>query len=253
MAQSGVGGIRIFDDFIGFEVPVAGTAAPATAPFFTPGGLRVVGQGLADSDSGVVGLDADGLNGVVRLTTTNEEQHSAGFTTSACFDMALNGGIMIEARVRFADLDTKEAYFGLTDVVTDGVGILEGEQISAAGTTLSLTASDLCGFYWSAELTDDEDWHGVYNGGTTTGATASGDVDLGDDAVAGEFQILKLTVGNDGTARWYIDGVLKQTVTGAVSTTTDLAVLLMVEAKTAAIESMDVDYVLIESNRDWTV
>jgi len=38
-----------------------------------------------------------------------------------------------------------------------------------------------------------------------------------------------------------------------VSTSTDLAVLLMVEAKGAAIEAMDVDYVLIESNRDWTV
>ena len=72
MAQSSEGRIRIFDDFIGFEVPVASTAAQATAPYFTPGGLRVVGQGLEDNDSGVVGLDADGLNGVVRLTTTNE-------------------------------------------------------------------------------------------------------------------------------------------------------------------------------------
>jgi hypothetical protein len=254
MAESGVGGLRIFDDFVGFEVPVASTAAQATAPYFTPGGLRVVGQGLEQNDSGVVGLDADGLNGVVQLISSAQAaEHSCGFTTNACFDMTLNGGIMIEARVRFADLDTKEAYFGLTDVVTNGVGILEGEQLTGASTTLTLTASDLCGFYLSAELTDDEDWHGVYNGGTTTGATTSTDVDLDADATAGEFQILKLTVGNDGTARWYVDGVLKQTVTGAVSTSTDLAVLLMVESKTAAVETMDVDYVLIESSRDWTV
>ena len=255
MAQSGVGGIRIFDDFIGFELPEGNTSAPATVPFFTPGGLRVVGQGLAEADSGVNGLDADGLNGVVQLQTTDETDHSVGFTTSKCFDMALNGGIMIEARVRFDDLDTKRAYFGLTDVVTDGVGIIKGEQMYGSGTTLTLTASDLCGFFIGSELTDDEDWHGVYNGGTTTGATTSTDVDLDADAVAGEFQILKLTVGNDGTARWYIDGVLKQTVTGAVSTTTDLAVLLMVEAQgtDAGGVVMDVDYVLIESSRDWTV
>jgi hypothetical protein len=187
-ANSGVGGLRIFDDFIGFEIPVS-----------------------------------------------------------------LNGGIMIEARVRFGDLDTKEAYFGLTDVVTDGVGIIEGEQIAGASTTLTLTASDLCGFYFSSELTDDEDWHGVYNGGSTTGETDSTAVDLDADATAGDFQILKLTVGNDGTARWYVDGVLKQTVKGAVSTSTDLAVLLMVEAKGSEVETMDVDYVLIESSRDWTV
>ncbi len=253
MAESGVGGIRMFDDFIGFEIPAASTAAPATAPYFTPGGLRVVGQGLADTDSGVLGLDSDGLNGVVRLTTTNEDKHSVGFTTNAVFDMALNGGISIEARVRFENLDTKAAYFGLTDVVTDGLGIIEAEQMVGATTTLTLTASDLCGFYLSSELTDDEDWHGVFNGGTTTGVTASGSVDLDSDAVAGEFQILKITVSNAGTARWYVDGVLKQTQTGAVSTTTDLAVLLMVETNTGAIETMDVDYILIESNRDWTV
>ena len=255
MAESGVGKISIFDDFVGFEVPEGGTAAPATVPFFTPGGLRVVGQGLAETDSGINGLDADGLNGVVQLQTTDEADHSVGFTTSKCFDMALNGGIMIEARVRFDDLDTKRAYFGLTDVVTDGVGVIKGEQMFGTGTTLTLTASDLCGFFIGSELTDDEDWHGVYNGGTTTGATPSTDVDLNDDAVAGEFQVLKLTVSNDGTARWYIDGVLLQTVTGAVSTTTDLAVLLMIDAvdTTAGGVVMEVDYDLIEANRDWTV
>ena len=252
MAQSSVGKIRIFDDFIGFEVPVASTAAQATAPYFTPGGLRVVGQGLETNDSGVVGLDSDGVNGVVRLTTTDDTEHSVGFTTNQSFSMSLNSGISIEARVRFENTDTKQVYFGLTDVVTNGVGILEGEQMVGAGTGITLTASDLCGFYLSAELTDDEDWHGVYNGGTTTGETTSTNVDLDADATAGEFQVLRLEVESNGTARWYIDGDLKQTVTGAVSTSTDLAVLLMVEAKGAAVEAMDVDYVLIETNRDWT-
>ena len=252
MAQSSVGRIRIFDDFIGFEVPVASTAAPATAPYFTPGGLRVVGQGLADTDSGVVCLDADGLNGVVRLTTTNETEHSAGFTTNSSFDMALNGGIGIEARVRFENTDTKQVYFGLTDVVTDGVGILEGEQMVGSGTAITLTASDLCGFMMTPDLTTDPaDWHGVYNGGTTTGETTSTSINFSDDAGT-DFQVLRLEVDSNGTARWYIDGDLKQTVTGAVSTSTDLAVLLMVEAKGNAIETMDVDYVLIETNRDWT-
>jgi len=251
MAQSSVGRIRIFDDFIGFEVPVASTAAPATAPYFTPGGLRVVGQGLEVNDSGVVGLDADGLNGVVRLTTTDETEHSVGFTTNSSFDMALNGGIGIEARVRFENTDTKQVYFGLTDVVTNGVGILEGEQMVGSGTAITLTSSDLCGFMMSADLTDATDWHGVYKGGSATASTTSTDVDL-DDVAGTDFQVLRLEVDSNGTARWYIDGDLKQTVTGAVSTSTDLAVLLMVEAKGAAVEAMDVDYVLIETNRDWT-
>jgi hypothetical protein len=121
------------------------------------------------------------------------------------------------------------------------------------GTTMTLTASDLCGFYLSAELTDDEDWHAVFNGGTTTGETDSTALDLNDDAVAGEFDVLRLEVGNNGTARWFLNGVLKKTQTGAVSTSTDLAVVLIVAAYGAAIETADVDYISITANRDWTV
>jgi hypothetical protein len=76
--------------------------------------------------------------------------------------------------------------------------------------------------------------------------------DLAVDAVAGEFDILKIEVGPSGTARFFVNGALKKTVKGAVSTTVDLAVVCMVEAKTAAIETVDVDYIEIKANRDWT-
>ena len=77
-------------------------------------------------------------------------------------------------------------------------------------------------------------------------------IDADDDAVAAEWQVLRLEIDTNGTARWYIDGVLKQTKTGAVSTTTVMGVCLGVEAKGAAIENLDVDYLLVQANRDWT-
>jgi len=247
MAQSEKGKIEIFEDFLGVEVAVAETAATDSI-----GDLRLIGQGIAETDSGAVSLESDGLNGVIQLTTTNEAEHTAGLTTAKCFDVGLMGTIVAEARVRFTDLDTKEFYFGFTDV-NDDTAILEGGNIHGATTTITLTASDLCGFFLSAELTDDEDWHMVYNGGATTGETTSTSIDADDDAVAGEFQVLRLEIDNNGTARWYIDGVLKQTVSGAVSTTTDLACMAMVEAKGAAVETVDIDYILVRANRDWTV
>ena len=146
---------------------------------------------------------------------------------------------------------SEEFYFGLTDV-NDDTSILEGNNLHGASTTITLTASDLCGFLLSAELTDDEDWHMVYNGGDTTGQTTSTSIDADVDAVAGEYDVLRLEVAPNGTARWYINGALKQTVTGAVSTSTDLAVIAMVEAKSAAIEYAWIDYIAIEANRDWT-
>ncbi len=159
--------------------------------------------------------------------------------------------INIECRVQFPDLDTKAFYFGLTDV-NDDTTILEGNNLVASGTSLTLSASDLCGFLIDAEATDDEDWIMVYNGGTTSGETTIANIDADNDAVAGEWDVLRLEVSINGTARWYVNGVLKQTVEGAVSTSTDLAVLAMIEARSAAIEYAWIDYIAIEANRDWT-
>ena len=248
MAQSGYGKISIFEDFLAGEDIVAATAASRS---FGGSGLRVIGQGIAENDSGITVGESDGLNGVGILTTTNEDAHSCGLTTGKVFDVGKMAPINIECRVQFPDLDTKAFYFGLTDV-NDDTTILEGNNLVASGTSLTLSASDLCGFLIDAEATDDEDWIMVYNGGTTSGETTIANIDADNDAVAGEWDVLRLEVSINGTARWYVNGVLKQTVTGAVSTSTDLAVLAMIEARSAAIEYAWIDYIAIEANRDWT-
>ena len=248
MSQTGYGRISIFEDFLAGEDIVAATAATRT---FGGSGLRVLGQGIAETDSGITVGETDANNGVGILTTTDEADHSCGVATAQAFVVGKMAPINIECRVQFPDLDTKEFYFGLTDENVDAEN-LQGSTIHAETTTVTLTASNLCGFLLSSELTADEDWHMVYAGGTTTGETNSTNIDADVDAVAGEYDVLRLEVSPNGTARWYINGVLKQTKTGAVSTTAELAVIAMVEAKTAAIEYAWLDYVAIEANRDWT-
>ena len=248
MAQSGYGRIKIFEDFLAGEDIVANTAATRS---FGSEGLRVIGQGIEVNDSGITVGESDGLNGVGILTTTNEDAHSCGLTTGKIFDVGKMAPINIECRVQFPDLDTKAFYFGLTDV-NDDTSILEGNNLVAASGTLTLSASDLCGFLIDAEATDDEDWIMVYNGGTTTGETTIANIDADEDAVAGEYDILRLEVAPNGTARWFINGALKQTVEGAVSTTTDLAVLALIETRAASNEYAWIDYIAIEANRDWT-
>lgn len=246
MAQSGKGRIEVFEDFYGAEVSVALTAGQNKI-----GDVRVIGQGIEEADSGAIALESDAIGGVIQLISTNQAEHSLGITTSKMFDVALMGTLIAEARVRFTDLDTKEFYFGFTDH-NDDTAILEGETVHGATTVVTLTASDLCGFHFSAEYTDDNDWHMVFNGGTTTGEVLSTSIDADNDAVAGEWQVLRAEVDPNGTARWYIDGVLKQTQAGAVSTTTDLACIAMVESKGTAVESVDLDYFMVKANRDWT-
>ena len=244
------GRIEIFEDFLAGEDIVAATAVGRA---FGGSGLRVIGQGSEDTDSGITVLESDGLNGVGVFTTTNEDAHSIGLTTGLVFDVGKMAPIVAECRVQFADLDTKAFWFGFSDVNGD-TAILEGEQLVAASDTLTLSASDLCGFLLDAEAgTNHEDWIMAYNGGTTTGETSAPNIDANDDAVAGEFQILRLEIANNGTARWYIDGVLKQTVTGAISTSTDVGLVAMIEARAASNEYVYLDYIYASATRDWTI
>jgi len=250
MVQSGDSRLMISEDFLGgTEVAVASTTAP---PINWPPYLTFVGQGIADTDSGAVQLDSDAMNGVVQLTTTNEDVHCAGFQTPVMFDVGLNGTIVLEARVRQAALNTGEVFIGFSDVATD-LAIIEGAICHGDTVTLTLTASDLIGFLMASDLTDNSDWHGVYNGGTTTGETTSTSVDFDSGATAGEYQVLRLELFPNGTVEWWVDGVLEQTVTGAVSTSVDLCLNVLVESKTSAVKTLDVDYIKVWANRDWTV
>ena len=242
--QSGNGRIRLFNDFFGSSDYLALTSD--TAPL---GDFYAGGEGFEDADAGVVGKAA--LSGVVALTSANADTDTAFIGTSIGFDVALMGPITLEARVQLPDLDTKEIFFGLTSVLSVDEQ-LEDIVINASSTTITMPA-DLVGFYLSDELTDDEDWHGIHSGGTATASTTTTSVDLDDDAVAGEWQVLRLEVMPNGTTYWYIDGVLKQTVVAACSTTTDMAVCLAAAANTTEFAIMDVDYLEVTANRDWTV
>lgn len=237
--------IRLFYDFFGED------AIANTAELRNLGPFSVGGQGSAEVDAGVPTI-AGILSGAGRITTTNEDNHTTLVGTQAGFDVGLMGTIVLETRVQLENLDTKEVFIGFSDIAPETLSI-EGDVVHGATATVTLTASDLVGFLLSSELTDDEDWHAVYNGGTTTGETDSTALDLNDDAVAGEWQILRLELTSNGTARWYIDEKLLKTVEGAVSTTTNLALCVGVEAKGAAIETLDVDYISVKANRDFTV
>ena len=245
MAQSGSGKIRLFNDFFGVGDTLALTADTAELGDFYAGG-----EGFEDTDAGIAGKDA--LSGVVTITSANTDADTTFIGTHIGFDVALMGPITLETRVQLPDLDTKEIFFGLTSILSVDEQ-LEDIVINASATTITMPA-DLVGFYLSDELTTVAgDWHAINNGGTASATTTTTDGQLNNVAVAGEWQVLRLEVDPNGTARWYIDGVLKKTVSGAASTTTNMAVVLAAGANTTQLNIFDVDYILVEANRDWTV
>ena len=246
--QSEYGRISLFDDFCGPEIPVAtavayGTTAGGCNYYIGP--YKVTGD-LADTDAGVVGLAISG--GAVRLTGTNEDGEGMCIGTEAVFSPTLNGTLVAETRVQTQVITARNLWFGFCDDNID----LVNEPVQATGTTLTLSASDLCGFVFNSELTSNN-WHMAYNGGTTTGATDSTTV-VSDVTVAGTaWDILRIEITPIGTASWYINGVLKQTVENAVSTTVLQAAFVGCFGTAATVTDIDVDYLAVSANRDWTV
>jgi len=251
MAQSSNGRIRLFNDFFGVGSMVASTADPAAVFAYPLGDFYGGGEGIEDNDAGFIPSTVAPLSGVVTLTSGNANAQTAFIGTQIGFDVGLMGAITMETRIQIPDFDTQEIFFGLTSVLTTDEQ-LEDIVINASSTTITMPA-DLVGFYWSSELSDDDDWHAIYNGGTASASTTTTDVNLSDDAVATEWQVLRLEVMSNGTAYWYIDGVLKKTVEGAASTTTNVAVCLAAAANTTEMAIIECDYLTVEANRDWTV
>ena len=243
--QSGVGRIRIFDDFVGEEIPIAGTAdIEMLGPF------KVGGEGFEDGTVGVLSQDSDGLSGSVIVNSGATGNDTTAIMTSTMFDVGLMGTLVMEVRSRFTALTGKACFIGFSDTVTDDMQLIDILDYLAA-TAVTLTAANICGFWYSSQLTATAEWHGVYKGGTTTGPTATGSIDLDVNAVAGEWQVLRLEIDNNGTARWYIEGALVQTAEGAASTTTDLAACVAIAANDGVEATIDLDYILIEANRDF--
>ena len=248
MAESGPGKIRLFDDFCGPEIPVANVVAYGT----TAGGCHsFVGDfalkgDIADDDAGAVALDV--VNGAVRLTATNEENEGMCLTTDTVFSPVLMGPIVVEARVNMQAVTARNIYVGLCDIIID----LIDPPVQSVTVTHTLTASDLAGFHIDTSLTAGTTWHCVYNGGTTTGATASTSTTSGVVAVAGEYDVLRLVVDTNGTVEWFINGDSKQKVENAVSTSVLQGVICGTFGTATTISDIDVDYLLVTANRDWT-
>ena len=67
------------------------------------------------------------------------------------------------------------------------------------------------------------------------------------------MDILRIEIARNGTAFWYINGVQKQSVTNAVSTSVLQACYVGCWGTTSTAASVDVDYLYAAGNRDWTV
>lgn len=250
MAQSGPGGIHLFNDFTANTYLLADTTDMSYLGDFYAGG-----EGFEDNDAGIA-PNTSLMGGVITLTGANTDADTTFIGTQLAFDAGLMGTLVAEARIQMPDLDTKEIFFGFTSILTIDEQ-LEDILINASATAVTCVA-DLVGFYFSDELTASAtQWHGVHAGGTAADGNTAANINLGTadkaNPTAGEWQVLRIEVDTNGDTRWFINGKLKKSVAAACSTTADLAVCLAAAANTTELAIIECDYLKVDANRDWVV
>ena len=251
--QSGMGKICWKFDAGGAEVPVATNVAYGTTAGgcgYSLGEFKVLGD-LAETDTGMVSVDK--ANGFLRISGNDEDGKGAALGTAVCLSPALNGAIVVEARVEMVAITARSIFIGLAGTVADDVA----EPITS--TTLTLTKVVPCiGFVFDSQLTTSGTastavWHMPYMLAGTTSQTDT-DIAASQVAVAAECDILRLIVNSDGSAEWWINGKLEQTVKPGLgaTTTTLLGGLCGCWGTTSTAANLDIDYFVVEANRDWT-
>ncbi len=247
--QSGSGIIRLFDDFCGPEIPIAGDGVYIDVNYagIHSGPFKVTGS-IHDTDSGVVSLaKSSGYVRIIGSASTDADGIAIG--TEVCFSPVLNGPLVLETRVEMVELTTKNVFIGFCTANADEVL----EPITSITATITKVVPSI-GFHLDSTLTSPYNtyWHMPYLLATDTTQT-SASVLSSQIAVVTESDILRVEIDPNGAARWYINGVLEQSVGAglAATTTTLLAGIAGVWAKSAAV-GMDLDYLLVTANRDWT-
>ncbi|KKN17871.1 hypothetical protein LCGC14_0961500 [marine sediment metagenome] len=247
--ESGVGIIRLFDDFCGPEIPVEGDGVYIDVNYagIHSGPFKVTGS-IHDTDSGVVSLAKS--SGYVRLTSSaTADGDGVAVGTEVCFSPVLNGTLVLETRVELAALTARNVFAGFCTANADEVL----EPLTATTTTITKVVPSV-GFLFDSQLTTNGTrWFMPYLLAADTTQTST-DVDSSQTAVAGESDILRVEIDNNGAARWYVNGVLEQSVGAGLAATpaTLLAGLVGCWSTTSTVGSADVDYLLVTAGRDWT-
>ena len=247
--QSGKGRIRLFQDFMGAEIPIATAVAYGTTAGgcnYYIGDFKVTGS-LQDTDSGLISQSK--ASGYARLSSSaTADGDSLVVGTEVVFSPVLNGTLVLECRLEnFSVLTARNVFVGFCTANEDEFN----ENITSTGTTMTKVVPSV-GFTLDSQITTNgTNWFMPFLLASDTTLTST-TVDSGVTAVAGESDILRVEIDNNGTARWRVNGILKQTQTNAATTTTLLAGLVAVSSTTTTVASIDVDYLLLTANRDWT-
>lgn len=244
--------ISWWDDFRdGASVNVASGGYPplltATTALqtFIGSGLKVVGEGIAETDSGAtVAIAEDGA--ILTLTTTDEAAHniglSVGLTTSVPFQPNSHGPVVIDALLTNSSAITlRNFFFGFVGTCADNVAM----PVTGSATTITLVQDDLAGLMFDVGLTATTRLYAPHNKSdeaATIATTATG-VDTGVAiAAAGTYQRLRVEISAAGAMTCFVDKVQVTSIAASLDVDEEIAPLLLLGSTSTAVKTMLVKY-----------
>jgi hypothetical protein len=218
---------------------VSDTAATAT---LAGSGIRVHGQGIAETDSGLAIAMSD-QGAVGSITTTDEDAHtivlSVGTGTVPVFQPDQNGTIVVDAEVSQTSAITERSLFlGFCGSAADALA----EVCTGATVTISFAATigdDVAGLFFDTGLTDGDRYFYPSDKGNANASIATTACDTGVDvAAAGTYQRLRVEIDADGGGRMFINKALVATLPAAsLDVDEELQPVLILGAAAAAVKT----------------
>jgi hypothetical protein len=210
-----------------------------------------LGDALDARWSPAVGTDAQAVTAAINVQAGGVVRQTSGDTVTVAESLATlthelnwkanSGGLYLKCRFKPVTSVADVCYnIGFSDVKSSTLEI----PITISGTTITTNATDAVVFVYDTAQTNDT-WHcqGVANDvdtaiKNTTIAPA-----------ADTWTVLEIAISSTGTATFWIDGTQVHSVASAVTATVALTPIFTVMARTTTVKAMDLDYVVITSQR----
>ena len=229
------GRLRVFEDFLGL-----GTDNAA----WDETGLGSIGNiAFTSVNEGSFAHTVDEPGGILAVTTdTADDDNWAGYV--GVFKPS-DGGCVMEARFKVADITTAAVYCGFTETLSATAPVMPAEYATA---TLTCNGSgSMVGMLSDPDATTDL-WRAVAGDGGVEETVYSAAAGPTNDY----WDVVRVEIGPDGKGTCILNGKVIHEFTSFLTTTDIQHAVLLVENRSGAANTLEIDYFFAKGYRDWT-
>jgi len=234
------GRIEVFEDFLAFTVATMGTTALPQGDIM-----------YCSVNEGSFATTVDEPGGILACVTDTADNDNIALYSGPF--KAADGGCQMEARYKVASIATPALFCGFSELLNATTPVCPIEANGANVLTMSSSGAAAGILFDIDQTTDTFLAVAADNSAASTGAP----VNTGLSPTNNEWEVTRVEVDPDGTARVYHaednSGLkLQATFSTALTTTVVLFPCLLCENRSGAANTMEVDYFYAKGFRDWT-